>query len=443
MSKRIIVLGILMSLLVAPVAYAETKEQREARLRAELAKIEVEISQQQVILDAKSGERQSLERDVAVLDVQINKAQLAIRQRNLTISQITSDVKDREQAIRELDAKIGREKDSLSQLLRKTNEIDNLSFTEMILGSNDLSDLFVDIDSFEVVKISLSKSFELIAAAKASIQGQKKVLQEEQLEERELREIQVLQKNKVESRKGEKNKILTVTKGQEEIYQDILNESKRSAAEIRSTLFSLRGTAAIPFGDAYDFAKEASGKTGVRPALILAILKQETNLGENVGQCLLTNSPNKGDGKGKNTGRAFDQVMKGTRDVDPFMDIVNELGLDPYSQVVSCPPSYGYGGAMGPAQFIPSTWVLYKKALGKITGQNPPNPWDPRTAIFATALLMEDNGADQGSFFAERLAALRYFAGWRNAKKAAYAFYGDDVMELVEVMQNQIDILEG
>ncbi|PCI28887.1 hypothetical protein COB52_03050, partial [Candidatus Kaiserbacteria bacterium] len=48
-----------------------------------------------------------------------------------------------------------------------------------------------------------------------------------------------------------------------------------------------------------------------------------------------------------------------------------------------------------------------------------------------------------GSYFAERLAALRYFAGWRNAKKAAYAFYGDDVMELVEVMQNQIDILEG
>ena len=443
MSKRIVVLGILVSLLVAPVSYAETKDQREARLRAELAKIEVQIVQQQVILDVKSGERQSLERDVAVLDGQINKAQLAIRQRNLTISQITSDVQDREQAIRELDKKIAREKASLSQLLRKTNEIDNLSFTEMILGSNDLSDLFVDIDSFEVVKISLSQSFELIAAAKESIQGQKETLQEEQFEERELREIQVFQKNKVESRKGEKNKILTVTKGQEEIYQEILNESKKSAAEIRSTLFSLRGTAAIPFGDAYDFAKEASGKTGVRPALILAILKQETNLGENVGQCLLTNSPNKGDGKGKNTGRAFDQVMKGTRDVDPFMDIVSELGLDPYSQVVSCPPSYGYGGAMGPAQFIPSTWVLYKKSLGKITRQKPPNPWDPRTAIFATSLLMKDNGADQGSYFAERLAALRYFAGWRNAKKAAYAFYGDDVMELVEVMQNQIDILEG
>ena len=52
-----------------------------------------------------------------------------------------------------------------------------------------------------------------------------------------------------------------------------------------------------------------------------------------------------------------------------------------------------------------------------------------------------DNGADRGSVSAERLAALRYFAGWRNAEKASYSFYGDEVMELTAKYQRQIDIL--
>ncbi|MAZ67563.1 hypothetical protein CL652_02205 [bacterium] len=423
-------------------AYAETEEQQRARLEAELRKIEGEIQAQQVLLDQKSGERRSLERDVSVLDTAINKAQLAIRQRNLTISQIATDIVNREEAVQALDDKLLREKASLAQLIRKTNEIDELSFAEMILGNDDLSTIFSDLDSFEVVKVSLSNSFEAIADTRLALEGQKERLQNEQSEEQQLRYLQVLEKQKVESRKGEKNELLEVTKGQEEIYQQIIKDKQKSAAEIRSALFALRDTAAIPFGDAYDFAKSASAKTGVRPALILAILKQETNLGENVGQCLLTNSPNKGDGKGKNTGRAFSQVMKGSRDVDPFMQITAELGLDPFSQVVSCPPGYGFGGAMGPSQFIPSTWMLYKDRLASTTGENPPNPWNPRTAIFATALLMDDNGASKGTRSAERLAALRYFAGWANANKPAYAFYGDSVMELADEMQRQIDILE-
>jgi membrane-bound lytic murein transglycosylase B len=98
---------------------------------------------------------------------------------------------------------------------------------------------------------------------------------------------------------------------------------------------------------------------------------------------------------------------------------------------------------MGPAQFIPSTWAQYKTRIAKISGQNPPNPWDARTAIFAAAMLMADNGADGGTRATERLAALRYLAGWANAGKAAYAFYGNDVMDLADKFQQQIDILGG
>jgi len=96
---------------------------------------------------------------------------------------------------------------------------------------------------------------------------------------------------------------------------------------------------------------------------------------------------------------------------------------------------------MGPAQFIPSTWKQYADRIAQVTGQTPANPWDPRTATFAAAILMDDNGASAQTPAAERLAALRYLAGWKNASKSAYAFYGNEVMSLAAKFQQQIDIL--
>ena len=135
--------------------------------------------------------------------------------------------------------------------------------------------------------------------------------------------------------------------------------------------------------------------------------------------------------------------MHPTRDQPIFEQLMAELGLDPDQMKVSKKPWYGWGGAMGPAQFIPSTWVQYKDRIADMTGNSPPNPWDSRTAIFATAILMMDNGADKQTRSAERLAALRYLAGWGNAGKSAYAFYGDDVMSLADKFQKEIDVLEG
>ena len=62
-------------------------------------------------------------------------------------------------------------------------------------------------------------------------------------------------------------------------------------------------------------------------------------------------------------------------------------------------------------------------------------------AVVAAALLLKDNGAAAQTYTAERRAVLRYFAGG-NWSKPAYAFYGDDVMQLAEKYQKQIDILQ-
>lgn len=398
---------------------------RKAQLERDLAEIEKQINAQQQLLVAKQRETVSLERDVAILDAKIEKERLSIRARTLEIQKLSAGIADKEVTISALSAKIEREKESLAELVRKTNRIDSFSLAEVVLSKQNLSEFFADIDSFTEIKEALNDSFVEIADTKQNTQAAKSSLEDKRTEEMALRTVQELEKQRIEQQEREKQRILKESRGVEKVYQTILKEKERSAASIRAELFSLRGSAAIPFGDALLLAERAGGKLGVRPAFLLGIIAEESNLGENVG-----------------TGN-WKVDMHPTRDRPIFADITARLGLNPDTMPVSKKPWYGWGGAMGPAQFIPSTWILYEKRLANLTGHNPPNPWNPEDAFMASAMLLADNGADKGGYNNERLAALRYLAGWNNAQKSAYAFYGDDVMELAAKYQKQIDILAG
>lgn len=424
MTRTSAVLFVCFALLAAPLfSYAETDEERKIRLEAELQQIELDIEAKRGSLKEKQAQRTTLERDISILNTQIDKAKLSIKQRDLILNRLQGDIGQKSSSIKELDGKLDRSKLSLAQLIRRTNEIDDTTLAELAL-SGSISELFEDMDNYAVIGTSLASSFDTITTIRKDLAQRKSVLEEQQQEELELKQLQVIEKNKVEASRKQVDSILKVTKGQEKEYQKIIAQQEKSAAQIRAALFSLRDSKSISFGDAYRYAKEAEAITGTRAAVTLGVLTVESNLGQNVG---------KGNWK---------VDMHPTRDRPVFEKITAELGLNPDEMPVSKKAWYGWGGAMGPGQFIPSTWVLYKDRVGKLTGENPPNPWTARTAVYATSLLMSDNGADDGTRAAERLAALRYLAGWKNATKAAYAFYGDDVMEFADKYQKEIDILE-
>ena len=432
---------VLALILVAPFSSsAETLEEKRLRLEKELTAIEQDIAQQRGVLSEKQAERTSLERDIAILDYQISIAAQEIRRREITLSKIRDDIGDKQVAIVELDKKVARSEASLAQLIRRTREIDDLSLAHLVLAGS-FSEVFRDLDDFHTLQRALDASFQEMALLSSDLLARRTALESRESDEERLRRLQLLEKQEIERREREKQQILTATRGEERAYQEIIAERERTAAQIRAAIFELLGSADISFGTAYEFAKSASAVTSVRPAFLLGILKNESDLGKNVGQCFLTNEPNKGNGKGMNTGRLFERTMHPNRDVDSFVQITSELGIDWRTQVVSCPQSVGYGGAMGPAQFIPSTWILYKDRIGRAAGQIPPNPWFPRTAFMASAIFLADLGADRGTETAEREAALRYFAGgnWQNP---AFASYGTRVLNFAADFQAQIDILE-
>jgi membrane-bound lytic murein transglycosylase B len=418
----------------------ELSAAQRAELAKQLASLEREIAATQQTIDSLSAEGESLKRDIAILDGEIKKAKLRVRATEVAISQLTGNIQTHARNIDTLTTKLADEKDSLAQIIRNTQQIDDYSLIEVVLSTQDLSDFFSDLDSFAAVKQALYASFDHIVETRTESENEKVELEGERLSQQQLRQMHVLEQKKVEEQEAQKRDLLAKTKGQEALYRQLKNAQELTAAQIRAKLFPLRDAQGIQFGTAVEHAKTASRLTGVRPALILAILSQESDLGKNVGQCYITDLAT-GDGKGKNTGTPFPGTMKVPRDTVPFERIMNALGRDWSTTPVSCPLPGGYGGAMGPTQFIPSTWAGYEARIKSALGVAASDPWNPLHAITATGLYLADLGAGAGSYEAEHRAAAQYYAGSRWATSGQG--YANSVMGKAANFQRDIDVLEG
>jgi len=418
--------------------------QREAQLRAELDQVLKEIDQQQKVLNEEQQKGASLARDVAILNAEINKAKLNIRARNLAIEALGKDINVKTKTIKDLSGKIDKNKESLAQLIRKTNEIDGYTLVDVVLSDKDISEFFVDMDAFSTIHESIQVTLGVIRKSKTDTEQAKQTLDRKRLEEIDARISIEAEKKKIEDSEREKARLLNLSKEQQKNYQTEIKKRQDRAMAIRTALFSLRDTSAIPFGKALDYATEASRATGVRPAFLLAILTQESNLGKNVGTCFVTDFTT-GDGIKISTGDPVTGIMKPSRDIQPFLRIMSALGRQPSQTRVSCPFSTGYGGAMGPSQFIPSTWQLFEPRIAQAVNKATPDPWEPRDAFIASAIYLADLGADTGEYSAERNAACRYYSGRAcDSKRPANSFYGNEVMTKAQSIQtNMIDPLQG
>lgn len=444
---------LLVSIFVVSIpAHAETTDERRARLEAELEVVERQISAQQNLVNIKRTERQSLERDISIIEGEIKEAQLGIQARAVAIEQLSDQIGEKEVVLEILAEKSAKQQESLADLVRKSALLDDYSLVEVMLSRDSFSEFFTDVAVYQNIKDSLNESLEVLRGIQRDTIDQKSSLENKQQTEAEMKIIQEMEKDEIEAKEEEKSRILEVTKGQEDEYQRLLSASQETAAQLRNALFELAGGGGgISLPLAIDLARYASGKTGVDASLILAILEQETNIGKNLGSCVFTDQS------------SSRPVMHPTRDEPVFLAIAATLGFNPYTQKVSCPlyqggSRVGWGGAMGPSQFIPSTWAIYggmvnngggwtysqsADAIRRINGTGAPaNPFNNQDAFLATALLLRDNGAD-GTYAGDRLAALRYYAGWGGASNPANAFYGNQVMNRKAKFINQMQILDG
>lgn len=416
-----LVSGVAISRAATPPTAAEKQD-----LEIQLQQLEDQIDAYEKTISQYKTQGASLKGEIGILDAKISKLNLQIKAVNLSIARLDSEIAVTADKINVTQADIDTNKKFLTRTLRNIYFNDKEDILEVLLKSPQLSDFITNVNNLDALQDNLRVQLQKLVDDRNELVEQKEQLNLAREDKAAQKAYQDSQKASIVSTKTAKNMLLQITKGKESEFKKYLAETQKKAAEVRSRIFEFLGGGELTFEAAYQFAKIASDATGVRPALLLAVLDRESALGRNVGQC------------------DYKTAMHPTRDIPVFLALIGELGLrrdlDAGIIKVSCANRDGaYGGAMGPSQFIPSTWALYSSRVSQITGNNPASPWKNADAITATALYLKDAGAANASTAKEREAAARYYAGgrWRN-----YLWtYGARVIAKAEQFQQDIDIL--
>ncbi len=391
-------------------------------------------------IERTEEEKRSLANQIASLENRMNQLDHQIRQSEVRIRDLGFQITSTQESINRMNLKIEDHQEQLTDILRVIEKEDRKSVLEILVADESLSGFFNNLTSLERLSRESQNILNEVRDLRNSLETEEQRLARERQEAQRQAEIHALQKQESAAARREQEYLYGLT---EEEYQRQMSEKQfieERAQEIMNRRLALVGLpeSEMPsFGEALEIARWVEGITGIRPAFLLAIITQESALGRNVGECYLRDA-DAGSGIRISTGAHVSNLMavpprSARNDPARFLEITRILGLDPYSTPVSCPFQIGYGGAMGPAQFIPTTWWNQRPQLISILGREP-NPWKLQDSFLASATYL----ANLGGIHNERTAALRYYAG-SNWNDPRHSFYGDQVVRRIDCLQTFID----
>jgi len=384
------------------------KKQQIAELNAAIGALE----QQQA---GAEQEEQIISKKLSAIKQQLAAAELELRQTQLSIKQVRADREQTTLDIEELQKDIEQRRLALAELLRELYLHEQITMLDVFLRTGSLADVLAE-------RSALAELQGRSVAVVLQLQQEEQVLleQEEQLEVQEvdlgqLQEQLDAQQAELAGKRGEQQEFLAANKEQQLRYEQKIAEAQKARTEIKQGLFQLQGAGVkLSLTEATDMAKLAGKFTGVRPALLLGVLKIESNVGGNIGNGVFP-----------------DDMHPQSR--EPFLRIMKKLGRDPNTAPISAARSYGWGGAMGPAQIMPATWEGVEARVAEYLGKPLADPYELMDAFVGTSVILGSYGAFDPA--REREAAGRYLAGpnWQR-----YPWYIDRVMAVAAEYEKEL-----
>ncbi len=422
----------------------------DAQLQDIFAACEADIAKQKRDLANQKKETQSISRNLSSINSQIQKSTAYIKAKEIEIYRLSKEISTQKDKIKGLESQTDKLKTAIGDLIREKNALDDYSVIEAIFSQQTLSDFFADWNNIDVIKKHLTVAYDELEGIREETLENTEILAEEEARERELKQEKEQESYEIQKQRAEQKLVLALAREEEAEYQKAIKEKEKLRSQIRNRIFRIADGGSIKFGDALNLIRPYEKQLGVDAAFILSVLFQESGwnnqIGGNIGQCTYKYVHPK-------TGR---QVMS-PKQVPAYERIMRELGRNPNTQKVSCPiPRDGaYGGAMGPAQFIPTTWMGYRDRAGAVLGKpgSATSPFNNQDAFIAAGVFLKDlyyssgctNYANQYAHISpkktlrERCAAAKYYAGG-NWWKFRFT-YGDPVVQRANRFRQDIKTL--
>lgn len=399
----------------AVIKLTENQKKIQAK-QEEIAALTEKIEELRGQRDSTTAQAGLIEKQLIRLTQQLERAELELEQTRLYMRQVDTESKNTAKTIEEFEKEVINKRQQLRALFRSLYEKEQESFLEMLLRSRSISEVLAERNAYEEVQ---QQTFSLVKELQDRVTELEKEQARLEDQHRELGELSALltaQQAEVAENRAEQKQFLAAKRGEQLEYENLLAEAKQARQEIEQHVFTLKGTSVqLSLTAATDMAKLAGKLTGVRPALLLGVLKVESNVGAAIGG-----------------GKFPDDMQPASREA--FLRITAKLKLDPYATPISARPrSYqGWGGAMGPAQIMPQTWETIEARVSTLMGKPLPNPYELTDAFVANAILLADKGAANPA--QEYEAVNRYLAGpnWQR-----FTWYGDRVLAVAKEYEKQ------
>lgn len=388
-----------------------------------------QIDEYQAQIEQKSGLAKSLTNELDILNAKIGQIQAEVRSLSLSIDEASSEIDQTTAQIKDAEDKIFKHRSGLASSLRVLDQTEQDNLMEIILKNESFSNFFNNLNNLQNTQENLRVTIGKIKELKSDLENKENKLIEQKRELEGLKNIQQVEKKSAETIRNNKKDLLKSTKGEEAKFQQLVKKSQADIEKIRAQVFYLQQNG-VSAEEAVKFGQLAAIGVGIRPAFLLGILEIESGLGKNIGtgnwlddmyQCYLR----------------IKKPQRAEQEKNAFLEIVNKLGLNPETVKVSREPNYGCGGALGPAQFLPSTWLGYEADVARLTGHQPPNPWNVEDAFTASAIKLAKAGADGKTRAAEIGAAKAYIGGKTTCSSRICNYYANAVLrKAAEIEQN-------
>ena len=219
----------------------------------------------------------------------------------------------------------------------------------MLFKHATISDFFDNLKNLQDTQNNLRTTIISIKDLKVDLEQKEDDLLDKKADLEKLNGLQQSEKRNLDQTKGQKNKLLKDTKGQETKFQQLVQRSKQDIGRIKEQVFYLQQNG-VTVEDAIRFGQLAAIRVGIRPAFVIAILEVESGLVRNVGTGNWLKDMYNGYIK-------LGKPIRAEAEKTAFLTISGKLGLNPDSVNVSREPNYGCGQALGPAKLRLLGWL--------------------------------------------------------------------------------------
>lgn len=412
-------------------------------LAAISAQCDKDLATTQATLYDNQKQQTTIKQGIADLTATINKSQAVINTKTAQIKVLGQNIVEKTKYIGQLSDRMDNIKKSISKMLRDNNMLDNTSIMDVLLSNQDLSNFFVDADNYATINSKLHDLIQELNGVKKTSENEKTDLESKKAQQEKLKYEEVQAKTLSENYKKAKQQILDITINQESTYKKIIADKEKLKNQIRNRLYRTTGGEEISFGDALKIVQPYESTIGISSALVLAVLFQESavdsTIGKNIGKCTY-NQP---------SACIYGKTVMSDTQKPYYLNIMSNLGMDANTTPISCAicRDGNYGGAMGPAQFMPLTWDGISKRVSSIIGISYPSPFENKAAFAASAVLLRDNQNRCQTAFTKKsdlwsCSAAKYYGGLSlsGTKLRNSMNYGYGAAVLTRALQFEKDI---